>query len=176
MTHLFRLAVGIATLATTLGVAASAQAECYLRIDGIKGDAGGSRQSAEIAVVSWSWGLTQSGAAHVASGAGAGAADVADLKIAKALDHTTPAITKLAYAGTDVKKAVLSCRARADSPDFLVISLSGAVFISSHKYGMDRERPTEELTIHFSTATITHYNVNASGVAVEPVVATINNP
>jgi type VI secretion system secreted protein Hcp len=173
MNHLTKLAVGIATLATAIVTAIPAQAECFLKLDGIKGDSADGRHLGEIAVTSWSWGLTQTSSSHIGSGGGAGAADIADLKLTKNIDHATPLITKFAYMGSPVKSAVLSCRARGKSSDFLIISLSGTVFISSHKYGIDQERPTEELTLHFSAATITHYNINADGAAVEPVVATL---
>ena len=173
MNHLTKLAVGIATSAIAIVTAIPAQAECFLKLDGVKGESTDVRHSGEIAVASWSWGLTQTTTSHIGSGGGASAADIADLKITKSIDHTTPLITRFAYTGSFVKSAVLSCRARGKSPDFLVISLSGTVLISSHKYGVDQDRPTEELTLHFSAATITHYNINADGVAVEPVVATL---
>jgi type VI secretion system secreted protein Hcp len=171
MNPMVRLALGVATLAITTAAALPAHAECFLKLENVRGESTDAKHAGEIAISSWSWGLTQS-AAHVGSGGGAGAADVLDLKVTKDIDHTTPTITKFAFSGAAMKSAVLSCRAPGKTADFIVIALSGTVFISSHKYGVERERPTEEVMLRFSSAQITHYIVTPHG-AVEPVTTSL---
>ena len=51
-----------------------------LQLDGVDGESSDHAHEKEIDVVSWSWGMTQSGSMHVAKGGGAGKANVGDLQ------------------------------------------------------------------------------------------------
>ena len=46
--------------------------DMFLKMDGIKGESVDDKHKDEIDVLSWSWGMSQSGSAHMGGGAGAG--------------------------------------------------------------------------------------------------------
>jgi type VI secretion system secreted protein Hcp len=50
--------------------------DIFLKLDGLDGESSDHAHEKEIDVLSWSWGMTQSGSMHVAKGGGAGKANV----------------------------------------------------------------------------------------------------
>ena len=46
--------------------------DMFLKLDGIKGESVDSKHKDEIAVLAWSWGMSNSGSAHLGGGAGSG--------------------------------------------------------------------------------------------------------
>jgi type VI secretion system secreted protein Hcp len=134
--------------------------QIVLKLGDIKGESIVDGHKDEIDVVSWSWGITQTGSSHVGSGGGAGAADVHDLTITKYVDKASPNIAAFCYTGAPVpKETVLTCiKVGGGTPDkpnkveFIKVTMSGIVMISSFSpagSGSD-ERFTETITIHFS--------------------------
>jgi type VI secretion system secreted protein Hcp len=135
-------------------------------IDGesIVGKGGSPTHEGEIDVLSWSWGITQTGSAHVGSGGGAGTADVHDLTITKYVDKASPLLAKFCFLGTVIKpNAILTCIKVAGGTDpskpnkveFIKITMGGTVMISSFSPGGSGsdERFTETITLHFSEVT-----------------------
>ncbi|MGZ4959716.1 MAG: type VI secretion system tube protein Hcp, partial [Methylomonas sp.] len=60
--------------------------DMFLTIDKIKGESRYDKHPNEIDVLAWSWGVSNSGSAHVGGGAGAGKAHVQDLSFTKYID------------------------------------------------------------------------------------------
>ena len=58
----------------------------------VQGVTGGDPGSTSIAVESWSWGVTQSGAVGHGGGGGEGRATLQDLKITKTIDKASPVL------------------------------------------------------------------------------------
>jgi type VI secretion system secreted protein Hcp len=130
----------------------------------VKGESGVKGHETEIDVLTWSWGLTQSASAHIATGAGTGSADVSDLTITKYIDSASPTLHQECFLGSDFKTATLTCikvGGKAGPVEFIKIVMSGTVFISSVKPG-DREvvdgkatdRFTETMTLNFAKVKI----------------------
>lgn len=134
--------------------------QIVLKLGDIKGESIVDKHKEELDVVSWSWGITQTGSSHIGSGGGAGSADVHDLTITKYVDKASPNIAKFCYTGAPLKGgAVLTCikvgGGTPQSPkkvEFVKITMTGTVMVSSFcpaGAGSD-ERFTETITIHFS--------------------------
>ena len=69
--------------------------DIILMIDGIKGESQISEFKDEgIDVLSWNWGMTQSGTTHQGPGAGSGKVNVSDITFSKYLDLSTPELLK----------------------------------------------------------------------------------
>ena len=64
--------------------------DMFIKIDSIKGESVDKTHKGEIDVLAWSWGVSNSGSAHVGGGAGAGKANVQDLSFTKYIDKSTP--------------------------------------------------------------------------------------
>jgi type VI secretion system secreted protein Hcp len=82
--------------------------DMFLELDGIKGDS--VIKDGAIDVESWSFGMTQTGNAHTATGGGAGKVNVQDLHFMKKCDKSTPTLMIKCASGEHIKKGMLTCR------------------------------------------------------------------
>jgi len=67
------------------------------------------KAGAPINVLSWSWGLTQTGSAQLGGGAGSGTANVGELTITKYVDKTSPLLVNDSFKGINHGGAILTC-------------------------------------------------------------------
>ena len=148
--------------------------DMFLKIDGVNGEAQDSKHKNEIDILSWSWGMTQSGTTHMGSGAGAGKVDVHDIMVTKYLDSSSPAVMQKCCNGQHFTKAMLTVRKAGgtNSVEYLKIEMD-TVMISSVSTGAagDLDRVTETVGLNFAkfTATYTMQNPDGSPGASIPV-------
>src|SRR6185503_10736585 len=64
--------------------------DIFMKIAGLKGESVDKTHAGEIDVLAWSWGMSNSGSAHVGGGAGAGKVNVQDLSFTKYIDSSSP--------------------------------------------------------------------------------------
>ena len=64
--------------------------DMFLKLDGIKGESQDKSHKDEIAILAWSWGVSNSGSAHLGGGAGSGKVNIQDLSLTKYIDVATP--------------------------------------------------------------------------------------
>jgi type VI secretion system secreted protein Hcp len=62
----------------------------FLKLDGVVGESKDNVHSKKIDVLSWSWGMANSGSAHVGGGAGSGKVNVQDVSHCKYIDSSSP--------------------------------------------------------------------------------------
>jgi type VI secretion system secreted protein Hcp len=74
--------------------------DIFLKINGVDGESGDDKHKKEIDVLAWSWGLSNSGSAHVGGGAGSGKVNVQDLSVTKWVDASTPKLVLACCNGT----------------------------------------------------------------------------
>jgi type VI secretion system secreted protein Hcp len=135
----------------------------------------------EIDVISWSWGITQTGSAHIGSGGGAGSADVHDLTVVKYVDKASPLLASACFNGSHLKKATLTCiKVAGGDPgkpkttiDFVKVTMTGTVMISSFSPGGSGsdDRFTETVTIHFSDVEYDYTGQKADQTPDTPVLS-----
>lgn len=84
----------------------------FLKLEGpdVEGESMDSQHTDEIAISSWSWGMTQSGTMHVAKGGGAGKVNVEDISLTKLVDKASPNLMQHCCKGTQFETATLVCR------------------------------------------------------------------
>jgi type VI secretion system secreted protein Hcp len=102
----------------------------FARIGTIKGESRDARHQDEIEVLSWAWGLSQSGAvAH--GGAGAGKVSFHDLTFTHHVDKASPSLMNACATGTHVKDATVTVRKAAKAQqDYLVITMNDVLVTS----------------------------------------------
>ena len=136
-----------------------------LKLGKIQGESVCSKHEKEIDVLEWSWGLTQSASAHVATGAGSGSADVRDLTIKKYIDSASPTLLQECFFGHDHKEAVLTVLKAGGKTaiEMVKITMSGTVFISSVNTGHPTpdDRYTETVTLNFAKVKFEYTGQNA---------------
>ncbi|HYZ71955.1 MAG TPA: type VI secretion system tube protein Hcp, partial [Chthoniobacterales bacterium] len=64
--------------------------DMFLKINGVDGESKDKAHSKQIDVLAWSWGLSNTGSAHVGGGAGSGKVNVQDISITKWVDSASP--------------------------------------------------------------------------------------
>lgn len=138
----------------------------YLKLDGIKGESQGKDHKDEIDIMSWSWGMTQSGTTHLATGSGAGKANFQDISLTKIVDHSTAALVQYCTTGKHIASGVLSCyKASGDSRvKFFEIELK-KILVSSFSTGgvSEGDQQTENFSLNFGEFKITYKQQTETG-------------
>jgi type VI secretion system secreted protein Hcp len=139
--------------------------DMFLKIDSIKGESQDDKHKGEIEVLSWSWGVTQTGTTHIASGGGTGKASVEDISITKYLDRASPILLKHCLAGIHVKEALLTVRKAGGKPlEYVKMKMKDALISSVRTGGSGREEQlTETLGINFANVEFEYVPQKADG-------------
>ncbi len=127
-------------------------ADIFIKIDGIKGESTDDKHKEDIDVLSWSWGLSQSGTFHGGGGGGAGKVSVGDLSFTKYVDIATPPLLLASSNGKHIKEATLYVRKAGEQPlEYVVIKLE-KILVSSVSTGGagGQDRLTENVTLNFA--------------------------
>lgn len=172
------LAGGVALGGSATGVAAaevnstrSSNLATFLDIDGIEGESRDAAHQDQIDVLSWSWGMTQSGTTHLGRGGGAGKVSVQDLSVTKQVDKATPLLYLHCASGQHVRTATLTVRkAEGDRPiDFLVIDLENIIVTDVESNGSLVEFPVETVSLNFAQVEMEYTPQNPDGTPQESV-------
>ncbi len=126
--------------------------DMFIKIGDIKGESKDAKHGGEIDVLAWSWGLSQSGSAHLGAGAGSGKVNVQDLSLTKYVDSSSTALMVAACEGTHIKQASLTVRKAGDTPlEYIKITLD-EVLVSSLTTGGSggEDRLTENVSLNFA--------------------------
>jgi type VI secretion system Hcp family effector len=144
--------------------------DCFLKLEGpdLEGEARAPQHEGEIAVRSWSWGLSQGGGMHQAGGRGTGKASVQDLRVVKHIDAATPGLVQACLAGTQFQKATLTClRAGGDASGipYLTIAMRRVIVTALDDAGGGEAPLVENLCLNFAEVILRYTRQNADGSA-----------
>lgn len=133
----------------------------------IKGESRDTSHENEIDVLSWSWGLTQSGTTHQAHGGGGGKVNVQDMTMVKYVDIATNDLIKKCANGTHIEEGMLYVRKAGgeSTVEYLKIQMKN-IMITSYQTGgaaMADDRVQETITLNFNMFEITYTLQEASG-------------
>jgi len=142
-----------------------AQVDFFLKIDGIEGESLDSKHTKEIDVLSWSWGLTNTGTMGHGSGGGAGKVSMQDFHFNMAINKATPKLMLACAGGDHIKKAVLTCRkAGKEQQEYLKITFSDVLIASYQTGGADGTPiPHEAIALNFSKVELEYKPQKADG-------------
>src|SRR5215475_10172636 len=102
--------------------------DIFLQIPKVNGESADTAFKQAIEVVSWSWGMTQSGTTHTGSGSGAGKVNVQDLSFTKYVDTSSPVLMQSCMNGTPFPSATLTMRKAGANPlIYLVITMTNVI-------------------------------------------------
>jgi len=141
--------------------------DMFIKIDGIKGESQDSKHKDEIDVLSWSWGVSQSGTMHSGGGGGAGKANFQDLSITKWVDMSSPKLLGATSTGKHIKEALLTVRKAGEKPlEYLKVTLTDCLISSVSTGGSGGEdRLTENVAINFAKVKFEYTVQKADGSA-----------
>jgi type VI secretion system secreted protein Hcp len=141
--------------------------DMFIKIDDIKGESVDDKHKGEIDVLAWSWGMSQSGSAHIGGGAGSGKVQVRDLTLTKHVDKATPILMKYCCNGKHIKEALLTVRKAGGKPvEYLKITMNDAIVSQVSTGGSGgQDRLTEELSLNFAKVKCEYVPQKADGSA-----------
>src|SRR2546428_4790168 len=84
--------------------------DIFAKIGDIKGESLDDKHKDEIEVLSWSWGVTNTGARGGGAGGGAGKASVRDLSFTHKIDKASPVLMQTCATGVHLKEATITHR------------------------------------------------------------------
>jgi type VI secretion system secreted protein Hcp len=122
--------------------------DIFLKIGDIKGESQDEKHPNEIEVLSWSWGVMQSGSMDYGSGGGTGKASFGDLSIMHHLDKASPSLMKACATGEHIKEATLVQRkAGKGQQEFLIVKMTDVLITSVTPGGSGSEAPGESIAL-----------------------------
>ena len=139
--------------------------DMFIKIGDLKGEARDKTHKEEIDVLAWSWGISNSGSAHVGGGAGAGKCNVQDLSFTKYIDKSSPDLMLACCNGKHYPKATLVVRKAGENPlEYLTINLEDLIVTSVSTGGSGGEdRLTENVTLNFAKVKVNYKEQTATG-------------
>lgn len=126
--------------------------DILLRIDNVDGESVIDGHEGEIDLLSYSFGMTQSGSMHEGGGGGAGKVSVQDISFTKYVDKTSPNLIRSCCNGEHFPEAELLVRKAGKDPlDYFRIKMSPILVTSVSTGGSGGEdRLTENVSISFA--------------------------
>lgn len=160
-----------AMAAMVLLLAGLVQGAAFLKIEGIEGESTDSAHEGEIDILSFSWGMSQSGVAQTARGGGAGKVSVQDLSISKYVDRASPALMEAVASGRHISSATLELERRPIGDErvtYVKYELKN-VLVTSYNVNWNASHaesvPTEELSLNFEEIKVTYVEQELDGSA-----------
>ena len=122
-------------------------ADIFAKIGDIKGESLDSKHKDEIEVLSWSWGVSQSGTLSHGGGGGAGKATFHDFSFTHHVDKASPVLMKACATGQHLKEATITVRkAGKGQQEFLIIKMNDVIVTSVHPGGFAEASATASAT------------------------------
>jgi type VI secretion system secreted protein Hcp len=141
--------------------------DMFMKIDGTTGESKDKSHSAEIDVLAWSFGVSNSGSGHTGGGSGAGKCNVQDLSFTKYIEKSSPDLFMACCNGKHFASALLTVRKAGEKPlEYLKITMTDVMVTSLSTGGSGGEdRLTENVTLNFGKVKIEYTPQKADGTA-----------
>lgn len=146
--------------------------DMFLKLDGIKGESKADGHKDEIDVLSYSWGLTQTGTMAFGGGAGAGKVQFQDFHFTKKTDKSSPLLFLGCATGEHIKSGIITVRKagaeQKSDADFLKITLSDCLVSSYQNSGSSGgDVPTDSFSLNYAKIEFTYMRQDPDGSAGE---------
>jgi type VI secretion system secreted protein Hcp len=139
--------------------------DMFLDLDGVKGESVDKTHKGKIDLLSWNWGLSNSGTFHHGSGGGAGKASFKDITITKFIDASSPNIMLFCANGKHFAKGKIIVRKAGENPlEYLTIDFD-KVLVANYSTGGSggEERLTENVTLNFAKVKLEYVTQTEKG-------------
>ena len=127
-------------------------ASIFAKVAGIKGESVDQKHKDEIDVLSWTWGVAQSGTMAHGGGGGSGKATFADLVFTHHIDKATPLLLKACATGQHIPDATITQRKAGNAPqEFLIIRMTDVLVASVSNGGsVEGDATSETVALAFA--------------------------
>jgi len=139
--------------------------DIFAKIGDIKGESVDAKHKDEIEVLSFSWGVTNSGSTSTGGGGGAGKATFQDLSIVHGIDKATPALLKACATGQHIKDATITHRkAGKGQQEFLIIKMNDVIVTGVIQGAADGDTAgSESVNLEFAKVDLEYKPIKADG-------------
>ena len=138
------------------------------KIGDIKGESLDSKHKNEIEVLSFSWGVANSGSAAPGGGGGAGKATFQDLSIVHGIDRATPELLTACATGLHIKDATITHRkAGKGQQEFLIVKLNDVTITAVSHAGAEDQPYAESVSLKFSKVDLVYKSQRPDGALDE---------
>jgi type VI secretion system secreted protein Hcp len=126
--------------------------DIFAKIGDIKGESLDDKHKGEIEVLSWSWGVTQSGSMARGGGGGEGKAAFNDFNFTHHVDKASAVLMKACATGEHIKEATFTVRkAGKGQQEFLIIKMADVIITGVAPSGAgDGASTAEHVAIQFA--------------------------
>jgi type VI secretion system secreted protein Hcp len=150
--------------------------DMFLKLDGIKGESHDERHPDEIEILSFSWGMNQTGSFATGGGGGAGKVAVHDISVTKRIDVSTPLLMKSCATGKHITEGLITVRKAGEKPvEYLKIKLTDILISSVQMSGNANGTPSDAISLDFKKAVFSVAPFLATGGLGTPIFVTILN-
>jgi type VI secretion system secreted protein Hcp len=145
--------------------------DMFLELKGVKGETRDDKFKGKggVDILAWSFGVTNSGSAHVGGGIGSGKANFQDISITKYIDLSSASLMQSVSVGTHFDEAKITVRKSGGKNaqlDYYTIELK-EVMVTSYQTGGSggEDRLTESLTLTFAKVNVKYQAQSEKGAA-----------
>src|SRR6476659_218327 len=125
--------------------------DIFAKIGDIKGESLDTKHKDEIEVLSFSWGVANTGPTGSGGGSGAGKSIFQDLAIVHGIDKATPELLKACATGLHIKDATITHRkAGKGQQEFLIIRLNDVTITAVSHAGAEDQPYAESVSLKFA--------------------------
>ena len=139
--------------------------DIFAKIGDIKGESLDAKHKDEVEVLSWSWGVAQSGSMAHGGGGGAGKASFNDFNFTHHIDKASPVLLKACATGEHIKEATITVRkAGKGQQEFLIIKMNDVIITSvSSSASADAAATAESVALQFAKVDLEYKPQKADG-------------
>ena len=145
--------------------------DIFIKIGDIKGESQDKGHKGEVEVMSWSFGMSQSGSMAMGGGGSAGKVSFQNLQFTHSVDTASPNLMQHCASGKHVDLVTLTARkAGEEQHEFIVIKLTDVIITSVQLSGSDGSgAPTESVSLDFSKIQYDYKAQKADGKLDAPI-------
>jgi len=138
-------------------------ADIFAKIGDIKGESLDSKHKDEVEVLSWSWGVAQSGS--ITGGGGQGKASFNDFHFTHSIDKSSPVLMKACATGNHIKDATITVRkAGKGQQEYLIIKMTDIIITGVSPSGSgDSAATAESVALQFGKVELEYKPQKADG-------------
>jgi len=139
--------------------------DIFAKIGDIKGESLDSKHKDEVEVLSWSWGVSQSGSITRGGGGGEGKASFNDFNFTHHVDKASPVLMTACATGKHIKEATITVRkAGKGQQEFLIVKMSDVIITGVTPSGTgDGAAIAESVAIQFAKVELEYKPQKADG-------------
>jgi type VI secretion system secreted protein Hcp len=139
--------------------------DMFLKMDKVKGESAADGHTDEIDLLSYSWGMSQAGSMHAATGGGVSKVNVNDIVFTHHVDAASPTLAQSCCKGTHHDSAVLTLqKAGGDKLAYMIVTLNDVMVTQvSHGSSTGDDRMSESFSLNFSKFKVSYQPQDAKG-------------